>query len=169
VLREILKYIHERGEEKGGAPIIYYSVENNTLGESALIVINDIGEENFHGLFLSEPIRKGHVRKFRKGFNTTFSNKISACARLKFLIEEDKMKLHSKVLIGELKTFIASGVSFKAKSGQHDDLVAALLLIIRMSVILADWDPTVFDSLSVDSTYNEDWEAPMPIFVLSNQ
>jgi hypothetical protein len=168
IFRDVLKYIQDEiGSDWTNN--IYWSVENNTVGEAALVVIADLGEETFPGLFVSEPVRKGHVRKFRKGFNTTFSNKISACARLKFLIEEDKMKLHSKVLIGELKTFIASGVSFKAKSGQHDDLVAALLLIIRMSVILADWDPTVFDSLSVDSTYNEDWEAPMPIFVLSNQ
>ena len=168
IFRDVLKYIQD---EVGSdwTNNIYWSVENNTVGEAALVVIADLGEETFPGLFVSEPVRKGHVRKFRKGFNTTFSNKISACARLKFLIEEDKMKLYSKVLIGELKTFIASGVSFKAKTGQHDDLVAALLLIIRMSVILADWDPTVFDSLSVDSAYNDDWEAPMPIFVLSNQ
>ena len=168
IFRDVLKYIQDEiGSDWTNN--IYWSVENNTVGEAALVVIADLGEETFPGLFVSEPVRKGHVRKFRKGFNTTFSNKISACSRLKFLIEEDKMKLSSKVLIGELKTFIASGVSFKAKTGQHDDLVAALLLIIRMSVILADWDPTVFDSLSVDSAYNDDWEAPMPIFVLSNQ
>src|SRR6056300_611792 len=45
IMREILKYITEQGEEKGGTPQIYYSVENNTLGEAALVVINDIGEE----------------------------------------------------------------------------------------------------------------------------
>jgi hypothetical protein len=84
------------------------------------------------------------------------------------LIEEDKMKLNSKILISELKTFIASGVSFKAKDGQHDDLVAALLLIIRMSVILADWDPKVFELMSVNDESNEDWEPPLPIFVSSN-
>jgi hypothetical protein len=127
-----------------------------------------MGEETFPGLFVSEPVRKGHVRKFRKGFNTTFNNKISACSRLKFLIEENKMLLRSKTLISELKTFIATGVTFKAKTGQHDDLVAALLLIIRMSVILADWDPLVFETLSVGGHLDEDWEMPMPIFVSSN-
>ena len=34
---------------------IYYSVENNTLGEAALVPIQDIGEENISGYFLSEP------------------------------------------------------------------------------------------------------------------
>jgi len=167
ILRDVLKYI----QDEVGADYnnnIYWSVENNTVGEAALVVIADIGEETFPGLFVSEPGKKGHVRKFRKGFNTTFGSKISACARLKFLIEEDKMKVNSKLLISELKTFIASGTSFKAKVGQHDDLVAALLLIVRMSVILADWDPKVFESISVGSALDEDWEAPLPIFVSSN-
>ena len=45
---------------------IYWSVENNSIGEAALIVINDFGEENIPGLFVSEPQRKGHVRKFQR-------------------------------------------------------------------------------------------------------
>ena len=146
---------------------IYWSVENNTVGEAALVVINDLGEETFPGLFVSEPVRKGHVRKFRKGFNTTFGNKISTCARVKYLIEENKMKLMSKTLISELKTYIASGVSFKAKQGQHDDLVAALLLIVRMSVVLADWDPKIFELMSSNNEIDGDWQAPLPIYISS--
>jgi hypothetical protein len=167
IFRDILKFIQDEvGIDYNNN--IYWSVENNTVGEAALVVINDIGEETFPGLFVSEPVRKGHVRKFRKGFNTTFGNKISACARLKFLIEENKMHINSKILLSELKTFIASGVSFKAKTGQHDDLVAALLLVVRMSVILADWDPKVFESLSTNTGMEEDWEPPLPIFVSSS-
>ena len=167
ILRDVLKYIQsEIGEENQNS--IYWSVENNTVGEAALVVISDLGEETFPGLFVSEPARRGHVRKFRKGFNTTFNAKISACSRLKFLIEEDKMKINSRPLLTELKAFIASGVSFKAKEGQHDDLVSALLLIVRMSVVLADWDPAVFDMMSVSGHLEDDWEAPLPIFVSSN-
>jgi hypothetical protein len=168
IFRDVLKYIQDEiGADYNNS--IYWSVENNTVGESALVVIENLGEETFPGLFVSEPSRKGHVKKFRKGFNTTFGNKISACARLKYLIEEDKIKIHSKTLISELKSYIASGVTFKAKQGQHDDLVAAMLLIVRMSVILAEWDPAVFDSLRVDDDqFNDDWEPPMPIFISSN-
>jgi hypothetical protein len=167
IFRDVLKYIQDEcGVDYNNN--LYWSVENNTVGEAALVVIADLGEETFPGLFVSEPVRKGHVRKFRKGFNTTFSSKISACSRLKFLIEEDKMKINSKTLISELKTFIASGVTFKAKTGQHDDLVSALLLVVRMSVILADWDPKVFESLSVNTHFEQDWEVPLPIFVSSN-
>jgi hypothetical protein len=161
-LREICKYINDRGIEKGGAPQIYYSVENNTLGEAALIVISDLGEENFHGLFLSEPIRKGHIRKFRKGFNTTHRSKITACSQLKNLLETYKMKINSKALISELKTFVAHGIGFGAKSGEHDDLVSSTLLIIRMADVLADWDPKIYEKMSEKLTEES---MPMPIFV----
>jgi hypothetical protein len=163
-LREILKYINDRCVEKGGEPQLYYSVENNTLGEAALIVIRDIGEENFHGLFLSEPIRKGHIRKFRKGFNTTHRTKITACSQLKNLIETQKMTIKSKPLISELKNYVAHGVGFGAKSGEKDDLVSATLLIIRMANVLADWDPKIYDKMT--EKLSED-QLPMPIFISS--
>lgn len=168
VLKDILKYIQDTvGSENNGN--IYWSIENNTVGEAGLVCIRDIGEENFAGLFLSEPVRKGHVRKFRKGFNTTHGAKISAAARLKHLIESGKMKINSKLLISELKAFVATGTSFKAKVGEEDDLVSALLLIVRMSQVLSDWDPRVFDSFSSSGSMpDDDFELPMPIFVSSS-
>jgi len=164
IMREILRYIHDRGQEHGAAPQIYYSVENNTLGEAALVVINNIGEENFPGLFLSEPIRKGHIRKFRKGFNTTHRTKISACSQLKYMLEQKKMTISSKPLISELKTFVANGVGFGAKTGEHDDLVSSCLLIIRMAGILSDWDPKIYEKMTEKLTEDQ---LPMPIFVSS--
>jgi len=163
-MREILKYIAERAMELGGQPQIYYSVENNTLGEAALITISDLGEENFHGLFLSEPIRKGHVRKFRKGFNTTHRTKITACSQLKNMIEQHKMKINSKPLISELKTFVAHGVGFGAKTGEHDDLVSSTLLVVRMAAVLADWDPQIYDKMTERLTEDQ---MPMPIYISS--
>ena len=167
LLRDVLNQIQSAiGSDNYNS--IYWSVENNTLGESALVVIENLGEETFPGLFVNEPGRKGHVRKFRKGFNTTFGTKISACSRLKYLVEEDKMRILSKPLLSELKSFVALGVGFKAKVGQHDDLVAALLLIVRMTDILSEWDPKVFELLRLEARIDEDWEAPLPIFVSSN-
>jgi hypothetical protein len=161
-LRDILKYINDRGLEKGGVPQIYYSVENNTIGEAALIVIRNIGEENFPGLFLSEPLRKGHIRKFRKGFNTTHRSKITACSQLKNMLETKKMKIHSKPLISELKNFVAHGVGFGAKRGENDDLVSATLLIIRMANLLAEWDPKIYEKMTEKLTEEQ---LPMPIFI----
>ena len=162
LLREICRQVQEQGQEKGAEPQIYYSVENNTLGEAALMVIRDIGEENFPGLFLSEPIRKGHVRKFRKGFNTTHRTKVAACSQLKNLIETRKMNLYSKPLLSELKTFVATGVGFSAKRGETDDLVSSLLLIIRMANVLADWDPHIYEKMT--EKLEEEVE-PLPFFV----
>jgi len=168
IFRDVLKYLaDEIGENSFSS--IYWSVENNTVGESALVVIDNLGEETFPGVFLSEPSRKGHVKKFRKGFNTTFGNKIATCAKAKFLIEEEKMTINSRPLISELKTYIAAGTTFKAKEGQHDDLVSALLLVVRMSQVLAEWDPQVLERIRVTSDWAEDpeFEPPMPIFVSS--
>jgi hypothetical protein len=162
VLKDILEYLEDQME--GNTNNIYWSIENNTVGEAGLVVIRDLGEEKFPGLMVSEPIRKGHVRKFRKGFNTTHNAKIAACARLKHLIETGQMTICSKPMISELKTFVAHGFTFKAKEGDHDDLVSALLLLCRMSTLVADWDPRVFESLSGVHS-EEDFVAPLPIFL----
>jgi len=164
VLSDICKYLHQ---ETGNTNGIYWSVENNGIGEAALLVINDFGEENIPGLFVSEPMRKGHVRKFRKGFNTTHSTKITACSRLKTMIENDKMVIKSKPLISELKGFVATGSSYQAKSGLGDDLVSATLLTIRMMAVLKDWDPRVYNTFTQAEDI-DDYEAPMPIFISGN-
>ena len=164
VLKDICDYIEK---ESGRSQGIYWSVENNSIGEAALIVIRDFGEENIPGMFVSEPIRKGHVRKFRKGFNTTHGTKITACAKLKTMIENDKLIVASAPLISELKGFVATGSSFKAKPGETDDLISAMLLSIRIMGVLQDWDPRIYNTFkSIEDT--EDYEPPMPIFISTN-
>ena len=164
VLKDICTYI---AETTGSNNNVYWSVENNGIGEACLIVINDFGEENIPGLFVSEPIRKGHVRKFRKGFNTTHGSKITACSRIKTMIENDKMLIHSKPLISELKTFVAAGSSFQAKLGATDDLISALLLATRMMDVLKDWDPRIYNTFN-QADSNGDYVEPMPIFISTN-
>ena len=162
ILQGINKHIHDTIMEKDSTatPQIFYSMENNTIGEAALMRVMDIGEENIMGMFLSEPIRKGHRRKFRRGFNTTAKHKIDACTKFKELVENDKMKINSPLLISELKDFVASGLSYKAKPGQHDDLVSACLLMTRMMKVLADFDPKIFEKW----TDRASEITPMPIF-----
>jgi hypothetical protein len=162
ILQSITKHLHDTIMEKDATatPQIFYSMENNSIGEAALLRVMDIGEENIMGMFLSEPIRKGHRRKFRRGFNTTAKHKIDACTKFKELIENNKMKINSQLLISELKDFVASGMSFKAKPGQHDDLVSSCLLMTRMMKVLADFDPKIFEKWT-DRTSEI---TPMPIF-----
>lgn len=164
IMRDIAKFIDNKCHLAGVSNSIYYSVENNTVGESALVAINELGEETFPGLFLSEPIKKGHARRFRKGFNTTHSAKISACAKLKQLVETKQMQVNSKSLISELKTFVANGITFKAKVGQHDDLVSSVLLAIRMAILLQDWDPVIYARMR-DQTGLEEHDLPLPIYI----
>jgi hypothetical protein len=112
---------------------IYYSVENNSIGEAALISIAEYGEENIQGYFLSEPGRQ------RKGFNTTPKSKLAACAKFKHLVESSRMQIRSASLVSECKTFVAHGTSYAAKIGEHDDLVMATLLVVRMLQVLQSY------------------------------
>jgi hypothetical protein len=135
ILANIIQHINETvGDDRS----IYYTVENNSIGEAALISIAEYGEENIKGYFLSEP-GSGGSRRFRKGFNTTHKPKLAACAKLKNLVESGKMRINSANLITELKSFVASGTSYAAKVGETDDLVMATLLIVRMLQILQSY------------------------------
>jgi len=158
VLKEMTKYL----SDIVGNNNIYYSVENNTLGEAALVSIADIGEENIPGIFLSEPSKLGTSRAYRKGFTTTNKSKLAACAKLKSLIENDKITINSKNLISELKTFVSSGASFSAKSGETDDLIMATILVVRMATVLKQYDPALDNQFSEK---NEEAQ-PMPFIMV---
>jgi hypothetical protein len=168
IMRDICKYINEICLQAGASSSIYYSVENNTVGEAALVAISEIGEETIPGLFLSEPIKKGHVRRFRKGFNTTHNAKIAACAKLKQLIETKKLTVNSKNLISELKTFVSQGISFAGKARSHDDLVMSMLLAVRMILILQDWDASIYEMIRETTGEIDDYDLPMPFIISSH-
>ena len=102
-----------------------------------------------------------------KGFNTTHSTKVTACSRLKTMIENDKMVLHSKPMIGELKNFVATGSSYNAKLGATDDLISATLLATRMMDVLKDWDPRIYETFN-QAEQDGDYVEPMPIFISNN-
>ena len=130
LLAQINKYIVECTGEPNN---LYYSLENNAIGEAANISLAEYGEANIPGTFLSESGKK------RNGFNTTNKSKLAACAKFKTLLESKKMTIHSHSLISELKSFVALGGSFKAKIGETDDLVMATLLVTRVLQELSDF------------------------------
>jgi len=130
LLAQICKHINEVTNEPNN---LYYSLENNTLGEAAIVSLAEYGESNIPGSFLSEPGKK------RKGFNTNNKTKLAACAKFKSLLESKKMRIHSSSLITELKSYVASAGSFAAKVGETDDLVSATLLSTRMFQELSDY------------------------------
>ena len=158
ILRQILKEIEQEVTDTE----IYWSVENNTLGEAALVVIAEMGEENIPGTLISQP--KSSNRGHRKGFTTTNKSKLEACSRLKNWIETGKMVVNSEALLQELKTFIARGSSFAAKSSETDDLVMASVLVVRIAQQVAQYDEVTYEELK-DSFDEDGTDAPMPIMV----
>ena len=153
LMAQINKYIVECTNEPNN---VYYSVENNSIGEAALVSLNEYGENNIPGTFISEPGKK------RKGFNTTQKTKLTACAKFKTLIESKKLTVNSRSLISELKAFVAHAGSYAAKIGDHDDLVMASLLSIRMIQELGSYHFEL-DSYVRD---HEEFVAPLPFFAV---
>jgi len=155
LLAQINKYIVECTNEPNN---LYYSIENNSIGEAALVSINEYGESNISGIFLSEPGKK------RKGFNTSHKVKLAACAKFKTLLESKKLQINSRSLISELKTFIASGGSYAAKIGDTDDLVMSTLLVVRMLQQLGDYHY----ELESHMRDHDEFIAPLPFFAVLN-
>jgi hypothetical protein len=159
VMTDIIRHINDIIKEPQH---IYYSVENNSIGEAALISIAEYGEENIPGYFLSEPGISGN-RRVRKGYNTTNKPKLAACAKLKHLIESNRLKPASANFISELKNFIASGAGYAAKIGETDDLVMASLLVVRMMQTLQNYHT----DLDVQMRDHQDrMVEPLPFVVL---
>ena len=157
---DICKYLLDEGVDNMN---IYYSMENNTIGEAALQSVAEVGEENIPGIFLSEPKVHGNSRLYRRGFNTTHRSKISICSKFKTLVETDKVKVNSKMLLSEMKSFIAAGNSFKAKSGDTDDLVMSTLLVMRMAQTLKNYHPELETYIRDGDEFDQE---PMPFIMI---
>jgi hypothetical protein len=160
ILKEIVHYLFTITNSR---TTVYYSVENNTLGEAALVAINELGEDSFEGVFLHEPIKIGATRRYRKGFTTTQQSKTIACAKFKQMVENDKLKLYSKPLLSELKTFVRSNQSYAARTGDTDDLVMSMLLTIRMAQVVQNYDVAVYDKMR---EVDKEMVMPMPFIMI---
>jgi hypothetical protein len=153
LIAQINKYIVDCTSEPRN---LYYSVENNTVGEAALVSLNEYGEQNILGNFISEPGKK------RKGFTTTNKSKLAACAKFKSLLESKKLIVHSKSLISELKTFVAKGSSYEAKLGEADDLIMASLLNVRVMQLLSEYN----SDLDGHMRDHDEIVMPLPFFAV---
>lgn len=167
ILQRILRRIQDSMLSLGqqGDCEIYWTLENNTVGEAALQVILDTGEENFPGTFMHEPRRAGMGRRQRKGMTTTNKSKVTAAMKFKSLVETDRIKIFSKALISELKGYVRNGPGFAAKYGYNDDIISATLLCVRMVVLLSNYDPDFDERLKETLDDGEDLQDPMPIII----
>ena len=163
ILKRILSDIRDECN-----PEIYWSVESNTLGEAALVVIRDTGEENFAGTMLHDPKNRLQGKTGRRaGFVTTNKSKLECCAKLKYLIESNKMKLNSKGILSELKVFVSRGNTFEARIGQTDDLIMAMILVVRMLDYISTWDDKSQAAINsnVSEVTDSAFDSPMAICI----
>lgn len=145
-------------------PEIFWTFENNSYGQAVIELLNEAGWDVVPAQLMSEPNQSGS--KFRKGLNTNGRTKNQAVTKLKSLIEGNRLKIKSKPLISELKNYVTKGGSFAAKSGEHDDLVSALLMIVRMSQLIARWDDNTASQIrNNDLVEVDDLMEPLPIAV----
>jgi hypothetical protein len=151
LISEVTKFIEECTSEPNK---IYYSLENNGIGEAALLSLSEFGEQNIPGIFISERGAK------RRGFNVNRKTKAAACIKFKTLLESKKLTVNSIGLVSELKSFVASGEGYKAKSGDTDDLVMSTLLAVRMMQEIGNYDSDLDGQMSDF----DDYIAPLPFF-----
>ena len=171
VLMQILTYIKSEmtsGTNGNEYPEIYWTFENNAVGEAALVVIEDTGEEEFPGYLISEPQQKGNTRRFRKGLNTTNKKKVEAAMFLKSIIESNRAGIYSKPFVRELKNYVAKGIGFEAKQGETDDLISAALLVMRLTKMLRTWDSNVNERINESLMSDNETMEPMPTLVLTS-
>lgn len=165
ILRKILEKIKNNISDENR---IYWSFENNSVGEAIVSLIREIGEENFPGILINEPRRPGFSRRIiRRGLTTTKKTKIKAILQLRRFIETNKIKINSRNFISELKTYVRTGESFGAKPGCHDDLVAAMLIAIRVVDIISNYEES-FEIIretvqSIEEEVKEDGVDPLPL------
>ena len=131
----IVKMLYARG-----AAEVFYTIENNGVGNGVMRLIENVDDPIFsNAMMVSEPGAK------KLGLATTGKNKIKGCMQLKDMIELGSLKVYSDRLVTQMKFFVKSGASYAAESGANDDLCMAMVVLMNMLVILADYEDAVSD------------------------
>lgn len=150
LLHRILSEVAYQMQQKGARNVedhLFWSVENNSIGEAAILEIQHIGVDKFPGTLINEP-KRTRTGRIRRGMTTTRATKRTACLHMQKLMETFRMEVASKALHRQLTDFIRSGTEdgvYKAKLGCKDDLVSSTLLIVRMFDIIAKFEDNTAD------------------------
>lgn len=119
---------------------VYFSVENNSVGEG-IITAFELDEDPIDVNFISEEGSK------RLGMTTTSRTKMKACVTAKDLVERGSITIKSPILIEEMKNYVRRAKGYGAKIGATDDMISALLIVIRILEQVASYDQIAFDKL----------------------
>lgn len=158
ILYKTLKYLYDFQIEHGNPdPELWYTFERNAIGEGVRVEMDNMinnDDIEFPGVLISDKNGKGMV--------TTNSNKGFGCTILKQLIETNKIKINSTELVRQLSYFVKMPQSnnFKAKEGEHDDAVMAMVLACRIIDKIKYWDEDVNEDI-YDSIDDEEYDMPI--------
>ena len=138
----ITKVLSYKDKRSGRAPTVYWSFENNSAGAA-------IGTLFYNDEKFPEAATLISGKGERVGFRTVNKPKLESCRHLKNLLEKANggLKIKSAKLIFELKNYISHGASYAAKHGATDDLISAMLIVMRILKQLSEYEPEVFDKL----------------------
>lgn len=149
---KIIKYLYSNGASE-----IYYSIENNGLGNGVMRLIETNEDPILQdAIMISDVLADGTPTK-RNGMMTTGKSKLAGCAQLKEMIETHKLKINSKKLLTELKFFIKVGQTFAAAKGAKDDRVMAMVILMNMLPQLANYETSVDETINEVDVEEETW------------
>ncbi|UYL04997.1 hypothetical protein DIDNDMLP_00006 [Klebsiella phage KP13-7] len=166
LMRKILMQIAYEMQELGAKNIedhLFWTIENNGIGESGILAIQTLGIENFPGTMVNEP-RRTRTGRIRKGMTTSKSTKKTANLHMQKLMETYRMEVASPNLHRQLTDYIRRGTDFlfEAKAGCRDDLVSATLLVVRLIDIISKFEDNTAEVIgeSLDD-YDEEFFEPL--------
>jgi len=165
-LKNILLFLEQNAKE------VYFSVENNGVGSSILSLYE----------FDDRPPRESYlisdVTGNRLGIAMSEQVKRRTALKLKSMVETQSYKILCPLLINEFKNYTRQGATFKAEVGATDDIIASLLIMVRILEEMADFNPYAYEKIYNAKGYDDkqtEWEekfvdnpsnlddAPMPI------
>lgn len=153
--KKIVRFLHFLYDE--GAVEVYFTVENNGLGNGILRLIENSEDAVFSKAMMINDVDKDGNFTGRMGLYTTNRTKLEGCTQLKDLVEEGKLRIYSEKLLNELRMFTKHGSTFKAETGAKDDRVMAFVVLMNMLKVLASFDESIFDTLNqVTVTVSDD-------------
>lgn len=107
--------------------------ETNSIGMQVVEILhNDLEYENIFSTTNlgrgGQRISSGFKKNSKLGVKMTAQIKSIGCSNLKSLLENNKLIIEDFDIISELTSFVATGSSFAAEPGCHDDLSMCLVL-----------------------------------------